>query len=456
VIKNLYFFVLVTALMSFILPGGLLAETAQKTGAGVPSLVTTAEPAPEVIYTKGSRDAILIANDGLIEGNIDGGIETPITQKVRELDNLYQAMTRTTQGYQQRLADLQARSDAAASRYFTVMARINTELQSGTTPGNPILLGLWDDAQNQLDMMSGMASTLNTVASELAAESTKAAFLQDNISATYSLSGAVKQDHVRLRQVEDDVNQGIVTLNRLLTQVSDEIGRRQAILRTEKLNLQTVSLSISNGELYGQNLSNSLYRKASVDGSSAAVQKPAVTTFESASTETFSAPAPVKLTESKPAEAAPPATETMAPVTVQKAVNNNRAQDRTAALSQPQPVPSRDTNTTVVEKKKDFVAGRKPVVIIRFDRPNVNYEQPLYTAMNSVLDRFPAAQFDLVAVSTTKGNPAEQALATSAARKNGESVLRALSQMGLPVERVQLNAASSKNVNNTEVHIYMQ
>jgi hypothetical protein len=98
----------------------------------------------------------------------------------------------------------------------------------------------------------------------------------------------------------------------------------------------------------------------------------------------------------------------------------------------------------------------RPLVIIRFDRPNVNYEEALYNAVSQALEKYPSAHFDLVAVSPAKGNPAEVALASSEARKNGEAVMRSLTQMGLPVERIRLDAANSAEVRNSEVHLYIE
>jgi len=100
--------------------------------------------------------------------------------------------------------------------------------------------------------------------------------------------------------------------------------------------------------------------------------------------------------------------------------------------------------------------GRKPLVIIRFDRPNVDYDQPLYMAISQALEKYPSAKFDLVAVSVSGGNPARLAMSSSEARKNGEAVLRSMAKMGLPMERVRLSAANSKDVLNSEVHIYIQ
>src|SRR3546814_6499297 len=48
--------------------------------------------------------------------------------------------------------------------------------------------------------------------------------------------------------------------------------------------------------------------------------------------------------------------------------------------------------------------------VIRFDRPNVQYEQPLYSAVSRALERRPDAFFDVVAVSPQSGNAGRAAL----------------------------------------------
>lgn len=354
-------------------------ETEYRTTRGrMPALVTTSQPAPEVIYRRGSRDTVLAGNpDTVMRASKlhTQHVETLVTRKVDELNGELAALQRSTSGFQSRLNGLQAKSDTDAAQYYEIVASVNTELQSGTTAGNPLLIERWNLARARLDSLGQSAGLLNGLATDLASEASRASFLQENVRAAYALSGAVKEDHERLRIVEDGVNQQIVFLNRLLTAVNDEITRRTTYLRTENLNLQTLSLAINKGELYGQNITNSMFRKATEEG---------------------------------PAVAAP--------------------------------VP----------------AARRPLVIIRFDRPNVNYEEALYSAVSQALDKYPSARFDLVAVSPTKGNPAQLALASSEARKNGEAVMRSLTQMGLPTARIRLNAANSAEVRNSEVHIYMQ
>ncbi|MEE8332980.1 MAG: hypothetical protein V3R85_03960 [Alphaproteobacteria bacterium] len=100
--------------------------------------------------------------------------------------------------------------------------------------------------------------------------------------------------------------------------------------------------------------------------------------------------------------------------------------------------------------------GRRPLVVIRFDRPNVAYQQALYTAVNRALQRRPQAGFDLVAVSPLQGSPAGATVSANKAKRSAESVLRALSEMGLPLERVRLSATQSAEAQSNEVHLYVR
>jgi hypothetical protein len=100
--------------------------------------------------------------------------------------------------------------------------------------------------------------------------------------------------------------------------------------------------------------------------------------------------------------------------------------------------------------------GRRPLVVIRFDRSRVDYQQALYTAVSRALERRPDAAFDLVAVSPSRGNAAQVTLNSANAKRNAESVLRSLTEMGLPATRVQLSSTTSVQAQNAEVHVYVR
>ena len=102
------------------------------------------------------------------------------------------------------------------------------------------------------------------------------------------------------------------------------------------------------------------------------------------------------------------------------------------------------------------LANRRPLVVIRFDRPDVPYEEPLFTAVSEALNRRPAAVFDLVSVVPQRGTPAQVALSANNARRNAERVLRNLTAMGLPSDRISLSATTSNETTASEVHVYVR
>jgi hypothetical protein len=101
-------------------------------------------------------------------------------------------------------------------------------------------------------------------------------------------------------------------------------------------------------------------------------------------------------------------------------------------------------------------APRRPLVVIRFDRANVAYEQALYSALSGALNRRPGATFDLVAVAPQSGSPAEVTSAQNRSKRDAERVLRSMSEMGLPMERVRLSAMTSPGAQSNEVHVYVR
>jgi hypothetical protein len=100
--------------------------------------------------------------------------------------------------------------------------------------------------------------------------------------------------------------------------------------------------------------------------------------------------------------------------------------------------------------------GKRPLVVIRFDRNKVPYQQALYHAISRVLERRPAAVFDLVAVAPASGGKARVALNSNKSRRHAEEVLRALIEMGLPPARVAVSAKTTTSAKSNEVHVYLR
>ena len=104
----------------------------------------------------------------------------------------------------------------------------------------------------------------------------------------------------------------------------------------------------------------------------------------------------------------------------------------------------------------DPLSNRSPLVVIRFDRPNVQYKQALYTAVNQALKRRPDAGFDIVAVTSAQGSGAKITVESNKAKRNAEAVLRSLSEMGLSLDRVRLSSKTSRAARSNEVHLFVR
>lgn len=299
---------------------------------------------------------------------------TFVGQKVQELRGDLERLQSSIADQNARLQELRARAVQNANIYHSTVGAISARLQVGTTPGNPVLVQQWNTAQVQLEQVSADLAQMNSLSNEVAANAALSAYLLEATRASFGISGAVDEDHRQLAILEDEVNRTTVLIDRLLSELTEDVARQTNYLAQERSNLTTLALGVSNGELYGTSLASRAY---------VAPQAPA------------SAPG--------------------------------------AGL-----------------------ASGRPLVVIRFDRQNVQYEQALYDAVSQALSRRPNAAFDLVAVSPAGGTPAQVALNSNNARRNAESVLRTLTNMGLPPDRVSLAATTSPSATTTEVHLYVR
>lgn len=277
----------------------------------------------------------------------------------------------------QRAANLRSMSMTGTDHYHGLLGQITARLQRGSTPGNPVLVSQWNEAQVQLETVAETIPQMTKLSNDAADQAAFGQYLLSSVQATYGLSGAVEEDHVRLQKLEDEVHQTLVEIDRLMSEVSQDINRQNVYVNNERQNMTTLSLAIKNGELYGSSLA-------------------------------------------------------------------------TRAFTQTENLARAESQATVPQ------ADERPLVIIRFDRAKVEYQQALYNAVSLALSRKPTATFDLVAVSPQRGTAAQMALNSAAAKRNAEDVLRTLTDMGVPSSRVQLLASTDPNVANNEVRIFVR
>ncbi|MEX2630843.1 MAG: hypothetical protein WD341_12960 [Tistlia sp.] len=300
---------------------------------------------------------------------------TAVGSRIDELRDQLEALQDQIIEENSQLQTLRRQARQSAGAYHELKGRMNARLTVGTTPGNPELVEQWRKAQAELSQVDASINDMNRVAGEVDSSATLGAYLLQAIPATFRLSGAVDEDHRQLEILEDETNQTVVLVDRLESELTEDIARQSAYLSTERANLTATSVAIRNGEYVGVSLANRAY----------------------------GVPAPAA-----PQGAAP------------------------------------------------LVGRARPLVVIRFDSPNVNYEPALFSAVSAALERRPNAGFDLVAVAPGSGSTGGVNLAAQTARQNAEKVLRSLTNMGLPADRLSLSSVTNPPATVGEVHVYVR
>lgn len=342
----------------------------------IPPSAAEANPNPTLGQSGPSLGTTNFVVPGVTPGQSTG---TYVGQKVQQMrGELAQLQQQVTQRNQQ-LQGVRGSATQNSQRYHGIVAAVSTRLQMGTTPGNPILVSQWTQAQTDLDRMAADVGAMSNLANQVAADSAMSTYLLQSIKSTYSLSGAIDEDHRQLAVLEDETAKTVVLIDRLLGELSQDVARQSNYIGAERTNLTTLSAAIKQGELLGPGLGNR--------------------------------------------------------------ANFYAGAQQFAAI---------DQNAAPVS-----TAGRTPLVVIRFDRADVPYQQALYNAVSQAIARKPNAVFDVVAVAAG-GTQAQTASNQNQARRNADRVIRSLADMGLPASRVNVSAGSNTQAATNEVHVFVR
>ncbi len=297
---------------------------------------------------------------------------TAVGQKVAQLRADVAGLQDRIVSTAQQLGELRGQAAGSAGAYHESKAHITTRLQLGTTRGNPELVAEWNTAQSALDQLTANINSLNALGTSVSGDASRAHFDLDTIQSTYNISGAVDEDHRQLSTLEDETDQTVVLIDRLMRQISEDVQRQTAYVANERANLTTLASAIKNGELYGSELGAPMMAS-------------------------ITAPASYGATPSG------------------------------AAL-----------------------------VTIRFDHAGVQYQQILYTALSQALQARPGAGFDVVGVSPTRGTASSVQLAQTDARRHAQDVMRSMTDMGVPANRLGISSATDPSINASEVRVYVR
>ncbi|MDI9408601.1 MAG: hypothetical protein QM523_05085 [Candidatus Pacebacteria bacterium] len=324
---------------------------------------------------------------------------TPTAQKILELQKDSRRLKAQFAAHETEYRRIKSVMIDSSQRYFNATGDIRAQLEVGTTPGNPMLQQQWEKARLELDRVAAVLTDLNQLTAKLGDDGALVAYLVEAIQATYRLGGAMDADHDALLALNDDVNREAVLVERLASQVAAALARQTAHLSNERNTISTLQSAVKIGELYTASLMSSGFSAAPMNGS---------------------------LTAFNP--------------------NSNNAATATPAAS---------AVATVTSSKIDNGAQKSPLYTVVFNRANPEFQQQLYTVVNDAIQKNPAAQFDLVTVVSGASNNANPANLAKAQR-NGQTVLRALTDMGMPLERIRSNQITEATAEFNQVRLFVR
>ena len=307
---------------------------------------------------------------------------TFVGQKINPLREDFLAVAEAFNIHRDSYEEVKSRVYGASTEFYGTIAAVNTKLQLGTTPGNPVLVRQYDQAQSELDNIEEYMREINLLNQKVNADAGVVALLKSTLNKTLRLAGAIDQDHRQLELLEDDTEKLEIDIARLINEITEEISRQAGFAKIENQNMLVMAVAIRNGEAMGTGILNRSFLAAQAL-----------------------------------AEAGAPDEQ--------------------------------------LEVPRVNITGL-PLVVIRFDDPDIDYEKTLFDAIGTTIDKKAGANFGLVAVSPIGKNEGETRINSSKVKKYAERVLRSLVSFGLPSKRVALSAKTSGDVVVPEVHIYVQ
>ena len=130
------------------------------------------EPSPQAASgSDGARSLARLSDDGApqaaapvtVANAPDGTPVTFVGKKAAEIEGDFGRLQQSVQGTNSAFNQTLQTTRTLAQEFYTLVGAINARLQVGTTPGNPILVGQWNDAQRALEDIQNNVNNLQIV-----------------------------------------------------------------------------------------------------------------------------------------------------------------------------------------------------------------------------------------------------------------------------------------------------
>lgn len=207
-----------------------------------------------LLETSNDNDNIDEAESIISNNGKASAVFTYVGQRIIEMEDEYNRLNSDIRQGEENFQDLRLNGVKSAQNYHSIVAAIAARLQIGTTPGNPILLSQYENAQTELADVGVQGQSLVEVGNQIALFSTRVSYLLEQARSAKKLRGAVDQDHRNLSSFEDALKRRSVDVLRILEELNETVRRRDIFLAAERRRLTQLANAISIGESTGLGL----------------------------------------------------------------------------------------------------------------------------------------------------------------------------------------------------------
>ena len=102
------------------------------------------------------------------------------------------------------------------------------------------------------------------------------------------------------------------------------------------------------------------------------------------------------------------------------------------------------------------MAGPKPLVVVRFNQPNVYYDKQLYSAVSQAVTVKPEVMFDVVSNAPSTGDQDKDAQWIRLASQHTQAVVASLQKIGVPMERMRVTGHAQSGIKYDETQIFVR
>lgn len=337
----------------------------------------------QIVSTPASEKMQLDANTGTVVG-----------RKVAEFKNELNQIRAQLNKESETLVKLRADVTANITKYNEIMAAMETKLQLGTTPANPKMVALYNNAQNVLQENETAVEGLNTLSADTAALGTQLAALISSVRETYTVPGALDEDHANLRVLENGAEQTAVAVKNMMAEAMVDSAQQKSAVQNARARLLGMSNAIAHGS----------FRP---DNALILVQPQAI-----------------------------------------------QPQPRPQTMKQPLPKINAPVKASVKSKAPQKVVApvkavkNTPLFKIEFNAEDVRYKNDLESAINKALAANAQAKFKVEAV-----NPLETA-ATADSKKYAAEVFAEMINLGVAPEDITIVSRAGSDVKTPLVNVY--